>query len=264
MSIRVHYCAIWVALLVTTGCAHLGARVERGAVPPGAPKTVLKDILTDLAANESALRSFKAGGDFYIKTAESPALQHCDGKVFFRKPSDLYVEGWSVLGAREFKLVCKQDRYWIWYKGQLRTGSGAEPVEGISWKVTPSEIVREMFLPETWSQVDIRQAHLTEYDEGRHKAAILLGSEKNPRRRLEVTGPPWDVTKNELFDPKTGKVVASTTLSDYREKSGVRYPKTIAAEFPVQEMTLKFDITNPELNTPLDDTRFTIKEADTK
>ena len=255
--------AVFLVLFGFVGCAHLGARVERGPVASGADAGQLHGILSDLAANDAALHNFKAGGEFTIKSPQSAAVQRCSGSVLFRKPSDLYVVGRGPFGGKEFELRCVKDRYLIWYRGESWTGSGAATVEGISWKVAPSEIVREMFLPENWSKVDLRQARLTDFDAANHKATIVLGPEKRPRRRIEVTGPPWDVTKNELFDPKSGDIVASTELSGYREKSGVRYAKTIDAHFPLQQTRLRFDIRDPELNTQLDESRFTIKETDT-
>jgi hypothetical protein len=267
MPIRVLYCAILLASLALTGCAHLGQRVQRGPVPPGASKTVLRDILADLAANEAALRTFKAHGSFTVKTPESAAVQQCSGLVLFRKPSDLFVVGSGPLGGKVFELRCLGDRYLIWYNGERQIRSAGQSIEGISWKVSPADVAREIFLPESWSQVAPDSIRLLEHDDAAHKAVFLLGAESAPRRRVEVAGPPWDVVKTELSDPKTGQVVARTNLNDYREKAGVRYPTKIIAEFPVQGARLTFDITgpqDPELNTQLDDSRFTIKEADTK
>jgi len=264
MSIRALYCAILLASFALAGCAHLGQRVERGAAPAVASQSALHDILADLSANEAALRTLKASGSLTIKTPQSAAVQQCGGSIQFRKPSDLYVVGRGPLGGKEFELRCVGDRYLIWHNGESQIGEGAKEVEGISWKVSPSEIVREMFIPELWSALDARDARLVEYDEARHNAVLVIGPEKHPRRRVEVTGPPWDVTKNELFDPATGDVVASTELNDYRTEAGVRFPRVVDARFPKQETRLTFTIRDQKLNTQLDDSRFTIEEADTK
>ncbi|MBI5091068.1 MAG: hypothetical protein HZB26_01330 [Candidatus Hydrogenedentes bacterium] len=258
MSIRVVSCALLVSFLGLVGCAHLGARVQRGTLPSDAPK--VSDILADLEENDAALRNFKAYGHFTVKAPSSAAVQQCTGVVQFRKPADLYVVGRGPLGAKVFEVRYADDRYTVTFDKQTWSGNWGDSVEGTTWQVAPREIAQEMFLPKTWIAAGKGKARLVEYDASQHKAVLLIGSEKRPLRRVEVTGPPWDVTKHELYDPETGEVTASTALGDYREKDGVRIPAFVEASFPKQETRLKFTMSRIDPNTELNDSLFTIEK----
>lgn len=256
MSKRILLYGLVVTALGLAGCAHLGARVQRGALPTGAPR--VEAVLDDLAANDAAFHGVRAAGTFTVKAPDLAGTQRFDGAVYFRKPSDLRVVGRNIMGMKVFELVCVGKAFLVKTRKGTWYSPDGEQIQGITWKVSPADIAREMFTPEAWATLKRHQVRIVAYDAAEHKATLLIGPPKKPRRRVEVTGPPWDVTKDELYDEATGAVTAVTVLGQYHEQNGVRFPAHVDASFPKQDTELTFNMRNIRLNTVMDDTLFKI------
>ena len=246
-------------LLVLAGCARLGERVEFDGALVGAPRPA--DILAELAANDGAIRTFRAAGNFKLESPKFEAIKVSDsGGIAFRRPADLMVRGRMLL-TEIFRLTSVGSEFLIEFPA-----SRDEPyyqVEGehfasVPFSVSPSDIAREMFLPENWNELRKRDVRLVEFDSGAKTAVIEIGPRNNPRRRVTVMGPPWVVTRNERIE--NGQVVAITTKNDYyRDEGGVRFPAFIDAWFPGEETRLTCKMRSISLNVDIDPSLFDIK-----
>jgi len=254
--------SVLVALLV--GCATTGERLSWAPVPDGAPEPA--DILADLAANDAAIHSFKATGQALLSSPEFAAVRKFKhSRIYFRRPADVYVEGRKVGSAvfrlrsvgREFLLEFPATRDEPYYR------VGGEDFEGVDFSVSPSDIVREMFLPETWGSLRRRHVRLTGYDEASRTAELVVGPKRVPRRRVTVMGPPWVVVRNELLD-REGNVLAITESGDYTVQEGIRFPMSIDAYFPPEDtrmtLTMRTVFANPDLAESLFDIESAARE----
>ena len=246
----------------TTGCTRLGERVQHVALPPGAPDAAA--ILAGLAGNDAAITNFKAKGSMSLASPDFAGVKTCDdGLVAFRRPADLCVIGKKlVVGVTVFRVTCIGDEFLI----EFPATPEEEPyyrVEGeqfgsVPFSVSPSEIAREMFLPEVWPDVKPKDFRLVAYDQAQQQATVEIGHKRAPRRRIVVTGPPWRVIRSERLD-KDGTVLAETGMDDYREIDGVQFPAKVDASFPGEQTRMTIDMRKIWTNTKLDNTLFDVK-----
>ena len=255
-----HGTFIWVLLLiVSAGCARLGERVEFVGTMRGAPRPA--DILAALAANDEAVQSFRAAGSFKLESPEFEAVKvFKDGAIAFRRPADLSVKGRNALGMEMFRLTSVGSEFLIDFpasrdKPYYRVEG--EQFASVPFSVSPSDIAREMFLPENWDELKRREVRLVQYDAQTQTAILEIGPRNAPRRRVTVMGPPWVVIKNERMED--GQVVAVTTKNDYRDDGGIRFPAFIDAWFPVEQTRLTFEMRKISTNVEIDKSLFDIK-----
>lgn len=253
--------AIAVCILFMCGCTHLGQRVTQGVLPPGAPSTAT--ILADLAGNDRSITSFKAKGAFTLASPDLAAVKSFDdGFVAFRRPADLCVIGRKYLGAAVFRLTCVGSEFLIEFPAtpeeQPYYRLEGEQYDSVPFSVSPSDIAREMFLPEEWADLRPNQIRVTMYDPATQTATITVGPAKTPRRIVTVKGPPWVVARSERLD-ETGKTLAITTKDDYGDVEGVRFPAKVDVEFPLEQTRMTLELRKVWPNIELSPDFFDIK-----
>lgn len=249
------------ALVVLSGCvSHLGARIEHAPLPPGAPNP--EEIMAELAANDSAVQSFRAKGTF---TVESPDLSGAktfrNGSISFRRPASLSVLGRNDLGMAAFRLTCVGSEFLIEFpasKDEPYYRLEGERFADVPFSVSPSDIAREMFLPESWGELRAREYRLVAFDALKQEATIEIGPKRQPRRRVVVRGPEWVVMRSERLDDD-GNVIALCTKGDYRLFEGMRFPAAVEACFPNEATRMTFEMRTIRLNGELKDDDFDIR-----
>jgi hypothetical protein len=245
--------------MIFAGCARLGERVEFAGSTRGAPRPA--EILAALAANDEAVQSFRAAGSFKLESPEFEAVKvFKDGGIAFRRPADLSVRGRNALGMEMFRLTSVGSEFLIDFpashdKPYYRVEG--EQFASVPFSVSPSDIAREMFLPENWNELKKREVRLLEYDPQTQTAVLEIGPRNAPRRRVTVMGPPWVVVKNERME--AGQAVAVTTKNDYRDEAGIRFPAFIDAWFPGEQTRLTFEMRKISINVEIDKPLFDIK-----
>ncbi len=256
------FAAMLVALV--SGCAGLGQQLHHAPLPPGTPK--VDAIVDDLAANDAQIHNFRAAGTFTIESPDLKAVEKFpQGMIAYRKPDELYVQGKLLIGIPAFRLTCvgsefliefptKRDpdeRYFYRFEG--------EKLESIPFSVSPADVAKEMFAPVDWLTYDRDRVRIVQYDPDAQTAVLELGRRRHPERRLTVRGLPWVVIRNERLDD-TGAVIADTTLDDYHEVDGVRFPASVDARFPSEATRMTFEMRNIRINTDqVTDDLFVIK-----
>ncbi|MCX5759641.1 MAG: hypothetical protein NTU83_14285 [Candidatus Hydrogenedentes bacterium] len=253
--------AILSCILMVCGCTRLGQRVTQGVLPAGAPSVAT--ILGDLAANDRTIQRFKAKGAFTLASPDLAAIKSFDdGFVAFRRPADLCVIGRKYLGAAVFRLTCVGSEFLIEFPATPEElpyyRLEGEQYENVPFSVSPSDIAREMFLPEDWSELRANQVRVTAYDAATQTATLTIGPAKAPRRIVTVKGPPWVVTRSERID-EAGKTLAITTKDEYGDVAGVRFPAKVAADFPLEQTRMTLDLRKIWPNVELDKEFFDIK-----
>ncbi len=251
---------------LVAGCAGTQERLQRAGSAHSTVRT--EDILSDLASNDEAIRNFRAAATFTLESPDLKAVQKFrSARIRFRRPSDLFVSGhhrvtnlpvfklWSV--GHQFLLefpLKKRDNYYSF--------EGAR-VESVPFPVSPSEIVREMFLPEDWSALPNREVHLVERESDGEAIRIEIGPRSRPRRLLSVTlygteDPAWVIVRNERVND-LGQTIAVTTMGEYILLDGIRFPTRLKTVFPIEETRMLLELRKPRVNADIDDSIFDIE-----
>lgn len=246
-------------VLAGAGCRHLGTELERSPLSPGAPGP--EEILADLAANDAALDNFRGPCSVILESPKLAATQVLQqSSVYYRRPSDLHVVG-RKYGSTVMRLTCAgkefliefptEDEYYYRLEGEF--------VGAVDFSVSPADIAREMFFPESWATMAPERLAVTGYDAATQIVlAELLDEDRNfVQRRLQFQGRPWVVVHDERFDSE-GRVVAVTTLRDYRVIDGIHLPAQVEAVFPLEETSMKLEFRQIKPNTMIEDKYFDI------
>lgn len=253
-------------LVFSAGCAGLGEHADRVSLPAGAPNA--EEILRDLARNDARIQSFRAGGTFVIVSPEFEAIKQFRGNIRFRRPADLYVQGNQQLtNIPIFKLACVGPEFLMEFPGsrdQSFYQVEGEVFEDVPFSVSPSDIAREMFLPEDWGALEGRDARVIAFDPATQTATLSVGAGERPRRvvelvRVNAEEPTWVARKNTRLTD-TGEVLAITTLDDYTNVDGALFPTAVEASFPTEETRMTFAMRNVRLNEVVPDKYFNIRE----
>lgn len=255
-----YFLAAVLMLGAMTGCKTLGERMQRGALPPGAPSE--QEVLADLAENDAKIQSIsESNATLTLRSPRLKATQVVSADIKFERPDRLRIVGRQRAFRTEvFRITSVGNDFVVDIpsEGPPTYRHAGETIEGVPFTVSPSDIARELFLPEDWSRLRRDDVRVTGYEPGTGQATLEVGPKERPRRRVTVAGPPWHVVLSERMDEQ-GKVVARTTLSDYREYEGLRFPETVAAVFPEEETELIFtNIDKPKFNPVLKESDFAI------
>jgi outer membrane lipoprotein-sorting protein len=248
------------------GCGTLGTRAERVSLDKDAPRA--EDVLRDLAANDARIQSFRASGTFVIKSPKFDATKKFRGSIRFRRPADLYVQGNDrVLNITIFRLVCVGSEFLMEFPGsrdQSFYQVEGEQFEDVPFSVSPSDIAKEMFLPERWGELKPRDVRLVAFDLATQTATLAIGSGPSPRRvveavRVSAETPMW-VAKNDKRLKDNGEDLALTTLDQYTNVNGALFPTSVDAWFPTEQTRMTFTMRDVRLNEKISDERFNIRE----
>lgn len=251
--------------LAAAGCAGLGERVGQTKLPEGAPS--VDAVLLDLAANDTRIQSFRAGGTFVLESPEFDGVRRFRGNIRFRRPEFLYVQGnHRLTNVPVFKLACVGQEFLMEFPGsqdQSFYQVEGETFEDVPFSVSPSDIAREMFFSEDWSAMKKRGARVTAYDPDAATATISIGDGDRPRRMIEVVqvseaSPRWVIQKNTRLTD-TGEVLAITISGEFTDVDGALFPTSVDAQFPTEETRMTFTMRNVRLNVEVPDEAFDIR-----
>lgn len=254
-----------VLLALAAGCAGLGERVGRVSLPPGAPSA--EEVLRNLAENDAKIQSFRSAGTFVLISPEFDGIKRYNGNIRFRRPADLYVIGRLRLGITVFKLACVGQEFLMEFPGSREQSFyqiEGEQFDDVPFSVSPSDIAREMFLPEDWGALKRRDVRVVGFDAAAETAVLSVGDDDRPRRMIELVrvndqDPKW-VAKKDTRLTDSGDVLAVTTLDEYTNVDGALFPTHVDAYFPTEETRMTFEMRNVKLNAEVSDEYFNIRE----
>lgn len=247
-----------VVLGLAVGCqTGPGERVPAPA-PEGAPTA--EAILTDLATGSDGLVSLYAKGLGIVESPEFDGRRAFYAKVAFERPDKLFIEGrhrpsnrliflLKSVGSEYLVTLPTQNEHWHRLEG--------ERYESVPFSVSPSDIAREMFLPEEWRSLRPADLEIRRYDAENSTAEVdIVGRRDQVRRRLTVAGPPWRVVASDRIED--GRAIAKTRLAEYRTVEGLFLPMRVATEFPYESTGITFELREIEPNVELPDDTFHI------
>ncbi len=261
MRLPVSVAAI-VVLGLLVGCVTTPGAPEARPVPAGSP--AVEAVLGDLAANDAKLENFVARIEFLLQSPEVTGKNSGRGTLTYERPAHLFARAvHHPTGVPVLELTVSGSEYLLWLPQDDKAYHSVEGLqfESVPFRVSPEDIVREMFHAEDWGSLSPREVQVEAHDDATHVTTLLIGPPASPRRRIEVVGAPFVLTRNELLDDD-GDVRALTVYLDYRvhEDSGIRYPGVIEAHFPSEDTMLRFKIHRITPNTTLESGIFDIQE----
>ena len=262
---RISQYFLCLALFLLAGCAHLGNRVE--FTEPGVDLPDIEVILSNLAENDAAVSSMKASGVFKIESPKLESSKKFRGRLVFERPDRLYVEGSKLAGAIVvFKMTCVGPQFLMEFPGEKESNfyelNGTD-FENVAFSVSPSDIVREMFLPEDWVKIKKRSVQLIAYNASENKVTLELRQRWRLHRTLELQqvnpeNPRWVIIRHLRYDD-SGHDLAITELSKYNEIDGVLFPEDVDAYFPTEETRMTFKLKDIRLNSDVSESTFDIE-----
>jgi len=247
-------------MVLLAGCVRLGSPFEPVPLPPGAPS--VDTILSSLAANEAALRTFRAAGTIMVQIPEIEATQISrESSLFYEAPGRLNIIG-RRYGTRGIELTYVDDAFLIEFptRKEYCLQDQAKSFETLS----SADIVREMFCPEIWESINQRDVRITAFDEAEKTATVefwITGRHPWCKRVIKVQGAPWVILENVLLN-ENKEVVARTFKKDYHEQEGIRYPTEIESTYPGEEAWMRFIMRRVDLNLPPDPLLFDLAERE--
>ncbi len=254
------------AVLAAAGCAGMGERVGRADLPVGAPS--VDELLRDLAQNDTRIQSFRSGGTFQIESPDLEAIQRFRGFIVFERPDHLYVQGnHRITNIPVFKLACNGPEFIMEFPGSMDQSFyqvEGEQFEDVPFSVSPSDIAREMFLPEEWGALRPRDARVVGYDSQTQTATLAVGPAGAPRRvvdmvRVDAADPRW-VARRDTRLKDDGGVLAITTLEEYTNVDGALFPTKVDAMFPTEATRMTFEMSRVRLNLDVAGEYFEVRE----
>lgn len=234
-------------------------------LPDGAPE--VSDVLADLVRNDSRIENFRGGGTFVLESPEFDAIKKFRGSIRFRRPSDLYVQGnHRLTNIPVFKMTCVGPEFLMEFPGskdQSFYQLEGEVYDDVPFSVSPSDVAREMFLPESWDKLKRRETRIVAFDSDSGIATLAVGPRSRPRRFLEVErrnpeNPSWVVVRNIRMGDD-GHILAETNLTGYSVLESTIFPTEIDAWFPTEATRMQFRMKNIQLNTELPEKYFDIR-----
>ncbi len=243
----------------------MGKSAEMGADKTDLPSVEM--ILADLEANGRLIQSFRGGGAFVV---ESPKIdgkkRKFRGRLKFQRPNSLAVQGTKLGGAViVFRMISVGEQFLMEFPGNREESFyqlEGEEFERVDFSVSPSDIVREMFLPEDWSSVRRRNLQVDGLDE--ETGVLLVEMQRRDRlhRRMEMQRAGgedgrWVITRDMRFD-SDGEVLAITELTNYSSKGDALFPGKVDAFFPTEDTRMTFMMRNIVLNAEIDASTFDI------
>jgi hypothetical protein len=237
------------------GCVHLGEKFEQHSLPPGTPAAA--DILADLAENDNAIHAFRATGKFTLKSPDLETIHVLrQSSMAFEAPARLAVTGRKMAGITVLRLWCYGPEFLLEFptENEFYYQTEGEAVAGAGFRVSPSDIAREMFLPENWDAIAPKEVRILAYDPDTRTAELVLlsgGMVRRPRRRLLVRGAPWIVLESIRLNA-AGEAIAITRKEEYRKMDGVRFPARIETDFPLEPAWMHFELRRIYVNSPPD------------
>jgi hypothetical protein len=245
---------LFVILCIASGCVRLGPPLETIPLPQGVPS--LSTILSGLAENEDALFSFRASGTIMVQIPEVESTQISrESTLVYQSPNKLNIVG-RRFGTRGIELTYVDDGFLLEFPTQREYCY--KDRETNFETLSSSDIVQEMFRPESWRDLTDREVRIIAYDSETQTAELEIWTHgRHPwrKRLLIVQGAPWVLLENNMFNNE-GVLIAKTTKREYHEQEGIRYPTEIECSYPDEEAWMRFIMRRVDVNPELDITVF--------
>jgi len=275
--------ALAVAVLGSaTGCLRSTKLVRKTQAPEmyrSAPVGVLEQEVSDRDAGIKTLRAnvlitATTGGG---RTGKETTYTSTKGYIFLRKPDSLRVIlQVPILGSRLLDMVSKDGKFLLVYDVP---GKGEFWKRGSNVVTEPSKNGLENLRPPVFfDSLLVPGVPKDEYVSLNESTRILPAPDK---KRVDIEEPDYDLViskvqsgnvlqtvrvihisrvtmlpfQQDIYDDK-GRVVTRASYDRYQKVNGVDFPMTITMERPLDQYSLKVELTKLLVNEELDDDQF--------
>ncbi len=248
--------------MVALGCALLMgcSYIQRApiAIPAYREGDVERAVET-LAARQTNLENFKARVTFTIDSPDLEKRQKLRGNVAVEMPDRLRLVSTGALGRKVFDLISVGKSFLLHFPSEQKVFFEKEglAVESLPFSVSPSDIVRELFGPEDWSNVNLENVRVL--SPGGRRLVIALYSGGMLKRKLWIERPQWLLVRDELY-AENGTLRAVTVLERYRRIQETWIPTRLEAHYPLHETYMVMNLARIEVNTELNPRLFVFPE----
>ncbi len=280
----------WAAMVVgsvgLTGCSFFHTtRLVQKTAPPDAYKTATEDSLQQqISTRDAAIKTMKAtvlitastGGEATGKVTEYTALK---GYIFVRKPHDLNViMQLPLFGSQAIDMVSDASGFklLINFPTVHRAVQGTNEVSKPSKNglenlrpsvffdsllvpgVTPEEYVSMTEAQRLLPPKDKKKVVIEEPDYDLALVRIKTGHLLRQTRVIHINRVNLLPVQQDIYDEQ-GRVVTTATYENYREFNGQQFPTLINIKRPLDQYSLRVEITKLTLNETLEDDQFQLE-----
>ncbi len=266
-------------LLGLTGCfstTHIVQKTQAPDVYRSAPVDVIEKQISD---RDSAIKTLTAsvlitastGGGKEGKVTEYTSFK---GYIFVRKPRDLRVIlQLPVIGSRAMDMVSNGENFTLLIPPKNRAIEGSNQVSKPSKNglenLRPAVFFDSLLVPgvtndewvtltESTRVLQTAHRHQNAIEEPDYDIAVLKVKAGNVMRRLRmlhISRVDMLPFQQDIYDAQ-GRVATIATYDKYQEVNGQQFPMLINITRPLDEYTLKIEITKLTLNDTLEDDQF--------
>jgi len=248
--------AMAVGCMLILGCSHLYVRPM--VIPPFREGDVERAVDT-LAQRQNGLQNFKAKVKFSLESPDLERRQRFRGNIAVQMPDKLRLVSSGAFGRKLFDLISVEKSFLLHFPSERKVffeQEGVE-VESLPFSVSPSDIARELFLPEDWGQIDLDNVELIA--PGGRRTTIAVNSQGRLKRKLWLERPRWLLVRDELY-AEDGTLRAVTVLGRYRRIQEMWLPTYLEAHYPMRETRMVMNLGSVMVNTELHPRMFVFPE----
>jgi outer membrane lipoprotein-sorting protein len=248
--------------IVALGCALLigCSYIQKGRIAiPAYREGDIERAVETLGTRQTNLENFKARVTFIIDSPDLEKQQKFRGNVAVEMPDRLRLVSTGAFGRKLFDLVSVGKSFLLHFPSEQKVFFEKEgmPVESLPFSVSPSDIVKELFGPEDWGNVDL--ANVRVLSPGGRRLVVALYSGGVLKRKLWIQRPEWLLVRDELY-AEDGTLRAVTVLDRYRRIQETWMPTRFEAQYPLHETYMVMNLGRIEINTGLNPRLFVFPE----
>jgi Outer membrane lipoprotein-sorting protein len=286
MSLRLVYRSLFVFFLFLplTGCLFRSRRVEQPAATAPLKSATKQDLVSYLDNQASLVTSIQATVDIDTsvggaKKGKITDYQQIRGFVLARKPAMLRMVGlMPLVRSTAFDMVSNGRTFELWIppKNRFIVGQNDAPSTNAPQSLEslrPEQIYDALLIPPVNPNPDTEAAVLendteTVADAKGHKFQqpdyVLDVMRKNNGdwylwRKITFSRTDLMPTRQVIYDDK-GNVMTDAEYRGYKDFDGISFPSQIEIKRPEEEYDITLTILKLELNQPMPDNKFVLKQ----
>ncbi|MGA7156011.1 MAG: DUF4292 domain-containing protein [Acidobacteriaceae bacterium] len=264
-----------------TGCFSTTRLVLKTQAPTVYQTATVQQVEQQISARDAAIKTLRAQVEITAATGggkEGKVKEYSSftGYIFVQKPADLRVIlqlpliGSSALdmvsNGQEFTLKRASSHGNIWFQG---TDHPTKPSKSALQNLRPAVFLDSLLVPgvkpdeyvtlsESTRVLHEDVHHKTETVEPDYDLTVMKSTNGNilqVERKIHISRVTMLPYEQDIYNDK-GEIVTQATYEDYQTYDAQQFPAVIMIRRPVDELSLKIDVTKLALNTPFESDEF--------